>query len=55
MAKSKIYGALLIDSFGKALWCDKLAHELLEGSLNNLTKNPIHSLLLNSELPNYLR
>ena len=55
MAKTRVYGAVLIDSFGKILWCDKMAHELLEGSLNNFAKNPITSLLLDSERPNFLR
>ena len=54
MAKKKVYGGVLIDSFGRILWCDKVSHELLEASLNNLATTPLTSLLLQSQLPHFL-
>ena len=35
LARTKIYGGLLMDELGRLVWCDKTTHELLEGSLNN--------------------
>ena len=54
MAKKKVYGGMLIDDLGRILWCDKICHELLEASLNNLANTPISSLLLQSQLPTFL-
>lgn len=52
--RTKIYGSVLVDEWGRVLWCDKAAHELLEGSLNNFERMRVQDFLLHSELPRFL-
>lgn len=44
--RTKVFSLMLVDSFGRIVFSDKLGHELFEGSLNNFSKLRIQNLLL---------
>lgn len=51
--KAKMFSTLLINEFGQVLFADRLGSEHFEGSLNNFSRNPIHSMILECQLNNF--
>jgi hypothetical protein len=44
-----MFSTLLINEFGQIIFADRLGSEHFEGSLNNFSRNPIHSMILESQ------
>jgi hypothetical protein len=44
--RTKVFSVMLVDSFGRVVFSDKLGHELFEGSLNNFMNLRIQNILL---------
>lgn len=55
LSKAKMFSTLLIDEFGQVIFADRLGSEHFEGSLNNFSRNPIYSMLLESELEDFFK
>ncbi len=45
---------MLLSQNGEIVFVDRLGSELFEGSLNNLQRNPVQSIILRCRLPNFI-